>query len=145
MKYYFDTTCLVKIYHKENGSDEVLRIFKSSESIVISELSTIEFVSTIHRKYRENEISIDGLNAVITKFQDDILNRYEVLKFLSLVIDEAWNLICAFADRRSLRTLDSLQFAFFKAYCEQDDIFVCSDKRLVKLVELEGLTVLVPQ
>ena len=144
MSYYFDTSSLVKIYHKEDGSQKVLEIYKSQDVIHISELSNIEFISTIYRKYRENEINIDALNALIEKFQDDIGNRYQVLRFSSLVFDEAWGLICNFGEQYSLRTLDSLQFAFFKSYCEKDNIFVCSDKRLIKLVELEGFIVLSP-
>lgn len=37
-----------------------------------------------------------------------------------------------------LRTLDSLQLAFFLTYCEDDDIFVCSDKQLSNIVENKG-------
>ena len=144
MKYYFDTTGLVKIYHREIGSDQVVGIYKGTDSIIISELGAIEFISTIHRKHREHEIDIDTLKAVITKFQEDRQDRYEVVKFFSLVIEEAWNLICNYAPQHSLRILDSLQFAFFKVYCEQNDTFVCTDKNLVKLVKLAGFTVLIP-
>ena len=49
MSYYVDTSSLVKIYHKEVGSEKVLEIYKSGEVIRISELSKIEFISTIHR------------------------------------------------------------------------------------------------
>jgi len=82
---------------------------------------------------------------LITKFQHDVNNRYEVIRFFSLVINEACNLIKKYGKEYSLRTLDSLQFAFFKTYCEDDDIFVCADTRLVRVVELEGITTLVPE
>ena len=144
MTYYVDTSSLAKIYHKEDGSEKVLEIYKSGGLIRISELTKIEFVSTIHRKYREHEISIETLKALIVKFQDDIKKRYELLRFSSLVVDEAWSLIRHFAEEHSLRTLDSLQFAFYRTYCEEDNIFVCSDKKLVTLVELGGVPVLVP-
>ena len=61
MKYYFDTTALVKIYHREIGSDQVIGIYNGEDNITISELGAIEFISTIHRKHREREIDIDTL------------------------------------------------------------------------------------
>ncbi len=47
MSYYVDTSSLVKIYHKEDGSEKVLEIYKNGEVIRISELSKIEFISTL--------------------------------------------------------------------------------------------------
>jgi len=145
MKYYFDTSSIVKIYHREEGTETVLNIYKSHDEITISELSKIEFISTIYRKYREHEISHETLTTVIQKFEDDVKIRYdEVLKFSSLVIDEAWNLICRLSEKHSLKTQDSIQFAFFKIYCETDTVFVCSDDKFVKLVENERVKALSP-
>lgn len=45
MKYFFDTSALVKIYHKETGTKKVLNIYKSKRNIVISEFSKVEFIS----------------------------------------------------------------------------------------------------
>jgi len=144
MKYYFDTSSLLKIYHREKGTDIVLNIYKSNDEIIISELTKIEFISTIHRKYREHEISHETLIAVIKKFEEDIKIRYELLKFFSSVIDEAWNLISRLSEKHSLKTQDSIQFSFFKIYCETDTIFVCSDDKFVKLVKNEGIKTLLP-
>ncbi|QTA80011.1 PIN-like domain-containing protein [Desulfonema limicola] len=47
MKYYFDTSSLVKIYHREEGTETVLNIYKKHDEIIILELSKIEFISTI--------------------------------------------------------------------------------------------------
>jgi predicted nucleic acid-binding protein len=136
MKYYFDTSSLVKIYHREEGTETVLNIYKGHDEIVISELSKIEFISTIYRKYREHEISHETLTVVIQKYEDDLKSRYdEILKFSSLVIDEAWNLICRISEKYSLKTQDGIQLAFFKIYCETDTVFVCSDDKFVKIIE----------
>jgi len=143
MKYYFDTSSLVKIYHREEGTDTVLKIYKGHDDIIISELSKIEFISTIYRKYREHEISNETVTAVVQKFENDMMSRYdEVLKFSSLVIDEAWNLICSLSAKHSLKTQDSIQFAFYKIYCETDTVFVCSDDKFIKIIELEGVNAL---
>jgi len=145
VKYYFDTSSLVKIYHREKGTEPVLNIYKSHDEIIISELSKIEFVSTICRKYRECQISHETLTAVVQKFADDVKIRYdEVLRFSSLVIDEAWNLICRISEKYSLKTQDSIQLAFFKIYCETDTVFVCSDDKFLKIVENEDIKTLSP-
>lgn len=145
MSYFLDTSALVKIYHIEAGSSNVLEIYNSEDSAIISDLGKIEFLSTLYKKFREKEIDEETVNAVIDRFKNDLKNKYKLLKFSSLVLDEAWSLIGNHAKDFSLRTLDSLQLAFFKTYCEDDDIFVCADTRLVKIVKLEGFEVLVPK
>lgn len=144
MIFYIDTSSLVKVYHAEVGTPTVLGIYRGGDEIVISELSKIECLSTLYRKYREHEISRDTLNAVITKFEHDLHYRYRVVRFSLLVIDEAWNLLCRFADTRGLRTLDSLQFVFFTTYCDRATQFVCSDTTLGDLVKSEGFSLLTP-
>lgn len=145
MTYYFDTSALVKIYHREPGTECVLPIYKSHDTISISELSRIELLATVARKYREHTITIETLHAVYAKFHEDCEQRYEMLKFSSLVIDEADNLLRRFGEQHGLKTLDSLQFAFLTTYCEQDTQFVCSDAMLGQLVKREGFDVIVPE
>jgi predicted nucleic acid-binding protein len=48
MRYFLDTSALVKIYHKEEGSENVLDVYKR-ENMNISELSIVEFLSTVYR------------------------------------------------------------------------------------------------
>lgn len=142
--YYIDTSSLVKIYHKEAGTSHVLPIYKSQDTISISELSRIEFLSTISRKYREHEITEATLEALKTKFQNDLAHRYDVLKFSSLVVEEAKTSLERFGKTRGLKTLDSFQFAFFTTYCDDAAVFVCSDATLSQLVKDEGFEVLIP-
>jgi uncharacterized protein len=146
MKYYFDTSSLVKIYHLEKGTEIVLEIYKNSDnSIMISDLCKIEFLSTLHRLYREKEISRDALYAIIEKFEDDICLRFcEIFRISSLIIDEAKTLIRRFACDHSLRTLDSIQISFFNIYCEDETFFVCSDKKLSNVAASMGIQVLSP-
>jgi len=61
MQYFFDTSAVIKIYHQETGSDRILPLFQGGEAIVISELSKVEFVSTLHKKLRTGEITADTL------------------------------------------------------------------------------------
>ncbi|MEA1967317.1 MAG: type II toxin-antitoxin system VapC family toxin [Thermodesulfobacteriota bacterium] len=144
MTYYFDTSALVKIYHTEAGSTTVQPIYRGTDEIIISELGKIEYLSTVHRKYREQEISHDALLALIAKFEADLQQRYTVLRFSLLVIDEGWNFLRRFAETRGLKTLDSLQFAFFTIYCDTTTHFVCADATLGDIVKNEGYQLVAP-
>ena len=144
MKYYLDTSALVKIYHREEGTDDVMNIYQGRSKIVISELAKVELLSAAHRKLREGEITEDALRILTDKFFEDIEFRYEVLKFSSLVVEEACRLLFRYAKTMALRSLDSLQLAFFQVYSGPEDIFVCSDDRLVRIAGYEGLKVMAP-
>jgi len=74
MTYFFDTSALVKIYHKEPGMDIVLPVYNSNNVIFISELSRLEFVSTIHRKFRNKEIDRVSLQMLEDRFLSDVYN-----------------------------------------------------------------------
>jgi len=141
VRYFLDTSALVKIYHKEEGSKYVIEIYKEGE-VVISELAAIEFLSAIYRKFREKEISELALKAVCDKFSEDLEARYGLLQFSPLVIDEARNLIQKHGRSRSLKTLDSLQLAFFLVFCDKEDKFLCADKGLLEIAREEGVSVI---
>ncbi|KPA16895.1 hypothetical protein MHK_002901 [Candidatus Magnetomorum sp. HK-1] len=55
---FFDTSAIIKLYHDEDGTDDVLSIINSYDpSILISDLTKIEFVSAFAKKVRTNEIT----------------------------------------------------------------------------------------
>jgi predicted nucleic acid-binding protein len=134
----------VKVYHAESGSAAVQQMYRGRDEIMLSELAKIEYLSTVHRKYREREITHDTLSALIAKFESDIQHRYTLFRFSLPVMDEAWNLLLRFAETRGLRTLDSLQLAFFTVYCESTVQFVCADRTLGDIVRQEGYQVVSP-
>ena len=142
--YYLDTSALVKIYHREIGTDTMLRLYHGTDTLFISELAKIELLSTVYRKYRENGITHETLAEVVQKFEDDLDRRYQLIKFSSLVIAEAWEFLRSTAEKRGLRTLDSLQTAFFKTCCDPTTIFVSADTVLESLVSEAGFPTLVP-
>lgn len=144
MNYFFDTSALVKLYHKEKGTDTVLGIYKSRDKIAISELARVEFYSTIYRKYRDGEIELKTLNILIKKFDSDSEERYDVLNFSPGITEQAQDFISKFGKSRGIRTLDSIQLSFFEFYCEKGDTFVCADVKLVKIAKEAKKKVLEP-
>lgn len=139
-RYFLDTSALVKIYHREEGSDYCLELYSNHSHLIISELARVELHSAIYRKQREKQLNAKALKVVLQKFTNDCEGRYEVLQVASLVYDEACSLLSRYVSMYGLRTLDSLQLATFLNYCEKDqDCFVCADKKLSAVVECEGI------
>jgi uncharacterized protein with PIN domain len=142
MNFFFDTSALVKIYHDEEGADKVLKIYESEKRITISELTKIEFYSTIYRKYRERAIDLETLNLLIEKFNFDVESRYDILYFSTGITEQAQKLLREHGEGVGIRTLDSLQLSFFDFYCDQEDTFVCWDTRLINIAKEKNLKVL---
>lgn len=142
MQYFFDTSAIVKIYHQEDGSKIVLPIYKSGESIIISELCKVEFLSTIYKKLRSNEIDINILEALREKFAADSFDRFTIIPIVSSIIDIALDLIDKHGRANHLFSLDALQIATFSLISEDDIRFVCADKRLLSLVNNFGYSTL---
>lgn len=136
---YFDTSALVKIYHREAGSEYCLDRYEDQSPLIISELARVEFHSALFRKQRDNELNAEALEVVLQKFEFDCEERYEVLHVSSLIYDDACRLLAQYTGV-GLRTLDSLQLATFLNYCEKDqDLFVCADRKLSVVVNREGV------
>lgn len=142
MSYFFDTSALVKIYHKEEGSEKLLGIYNGQEKISISELAKVELYSAIYRKYRVKEIDLETLNLLIEKFNFDTEYRYEILSFSSGVTEQALDFLSRYGESRGIKALDSLQRSFFEFYCEKGDTFVSSDTKLINIVNEEEMNVL---
>jgi predicted nucleic acid-binding protein len=109
MKYFFDTSALVKVYHREDGTDIVLPIYKSDDQIFLSELSKLEFISTIHKKFRNKWIDKKVLKVLKEKFFSDVYNRFYILPLSSLFLDNASELIEEYGESRHLISLDAIQ------------------------------------
>lgn len=144
MTYYLDTSVLVKLYHRESGTDRMRELYAGTEAIQISELARLEFISTTMRKLREGHLDENAHHALLERFEDDVRTRYDVLYFSSLVSQEAARILAVSGRKAHLRTLDAIQFAFYNTCCEENTVFVCADQRLLPIVESEGHPTLDP-
>lgn len=141
MQYFFDTSAVVKLYHQETGSDLVFPLYRDGEVIVISELSKVEFFSTIHKKLRTGEITSETLLRVRDRFFADC-GRFVVVHVASLIVDAALDFLGTHAGTNHLFSLDALQIATLSIVADTDTTFVCADKRLTTLVKTLGFSVL---
>lgn len=70
MKIYLDTSSLFKLYYVESDSSilETFLIQNGIEKIFLSEISKIEFYSTVWKKVRNNEFEFDDAEKLIEIF-----------------------------------------------------------------------------
>lgn len=144
MNLFFDTSALVKIFHKEIGSETVVELIGKSDSVLwMSELAKLEFVSALHRKLRMGEIAEHQLEEVLGIFGSE-QKRFRIEPLGSGVLAEADKLIRDHARTIGLRTLDALHLATFRLISQGDWQFVVADKVLAKVAAQLKLPVLNP-
>lgn len=113
MNLYFDTSALVKFFHKEPGTDIVSSLVKNEKNeIYVSELAKIEFLSVLYRKFRNNEIKDEKLDQAVAGFEEQ-LNNFYIEPLRHAVVNEAEQLLRKYGKIHGLRTLDALQLGTF--------------------------------
>ncbi len=138
MKLFLDTSSLLKLYHKEEGSEQLLELALGAQEIYLSTLAKLEFRSALWRKVRTEEISKEKCEAVIQIFVQDKQKYHWILQ--NQGIDEAAENLLTKWGENGLRTLDSIQLASAITLQDQPDcIFHTSDNTLAKLFNKEKL------
>lgn len=146
-KYFFDTSAIVKRYHREDGSDLIDRLFTESDAeFIISDISIIEFYSALSLKVRVNEIDEENFVSLRKLFSQDIKKGiYQVVEFTNAEKLESTKLLLKYAKKHSLKTLDAMQLSVMKAIGQTElKAVVCADKKFCKIINIEGFTVTNP-
>ena len=139
MNLFLDTSSLLKLYHKEEGTNELIRfVTEKIEHIYLCEIAKIEFSSAIWKKVRTKEFSEEKAKQVIAFFENDFEN-YNWIPVETSIINSANKLIKQHGNN-GLRTLDAIQLACAVLMKNEIDIFKTSDKILNKIFDLEHLT-----
>ena len=139
MKIFLDTSSLFKLYHRE-ADTEALELLLSTINITdifLSEISKVEFVSTIWKKVRTNEIAATEAQVTLDLFELDFI-KYTFIATDSIIIEQARVLTSKYG-MQGLRTLESIQLSTSVLLFNQVDIFFTADKLLKSLFEAEGL------
>jgi predicted nucleic acid-binding protein len=144
MKIFLDTSSLFKLYHQETGTEELESLFLKLKitHIYLSEISKLEFISTIWKKVRTKEISFDQAQITVELFKSDF-EKYNFILTDSLILEQAINFTNKYGIE-GLRTLDSIQLSTCKLLEKQVDVFFTADKLLNTLLEKEGLVTSLP-
>ena len=160
--YFFDSSAIVKRYHREPGSAWVHAVCdpRLRPPIYLAELARVEVVAALRRTGRQETLHASFVDAMVGEFArhlafSDPSRRapmYRLIPLASTVLE----LAAALCNRHwtagpgatpPLRSLDAIQLAaaILTAGAVADDLlFVTADVRLAAVAPLEGLSVVNP-
>ena len=140
MNVFFDTSSLFKLYHREEGTDELLELFDKVgvEILYLTEITRIEFSSVVWKKCRKNEIDERVALLLLQKFEKDT-EKFTFVTEDYLIRNSAQELIGAHW-RIGLRTLDAIQLASSLHIKDRIDLFLTSDNLLSQIAKIEGFS-----
>lgn len=140
MNIYLDTSSLIKLYNKEQGTKDLLEfISKNVDKIFLSELAKIDFNSAILKKVRTKELSEEIAYKVISFFEKDY-PKFNWIIISQSVLTSAKEFVKIYG-KKGLRTLDAIQLAC-AVTCKNDiDIYKTADNVLQSIFILENLPI----
>lgn len=142
---FFDTSALVKFFHREEGTDVVVSILSDlNNEVWISELARLEFICALHRRLRMNEINEDDLNKALDGFYKEY-SRLNAKKIGRAVLNEAEALVKRLGRTLGLRALDAIHLATFNLFDELEEmLFVAADDILLSAAQTIGAKAINP-
>lgn len=144
--YYFDSSAAVKKYVAEQGTSWILGLVKppAKNIIYLAQITGVEFVSAISRRYRVGSLTQTAAQKSIVRFKRDFQKRLRMLRLTDRVIANAMKL----SETHGLRGYDAVQLAValevenrLKAQSISSIIFVSADNNLNSAASSEGLMV----
>ncbi|OFX43537.1 MAG: hypothetical protein A2046_01420 [Bacteroidetes bacterium GWA2_30_7] len=140
MNIFLDTSSLLKVYHREQDTDEILKLLSQEvENIYLSELAKIEFNSAVWKKVRTKEFIEVKAKEMITHFENDY-NNFLWISIDKETISAAKELIKTYG-QDGLRTLDAIQLACAVLKRNKIQKYKTSDSTLKQIFIKEKLTV----
>jgi predicted nucleic acid-binding protein len=139
MKLFLDTSSLFKLYYLEMDSSIIERVFTDYKvtDVFLSELTKIEFASTVWKKVRKQDITELQAKAVIEAFEEDY-SKYIFVQIDNMLIEQAKSLVTKYG-KQGLRALDSIQLSTAVILGGRIDLFLSSDKLLNSFLKFESL------
>jgi len=145
--FYFDTSAIVKRYHREVGSDVLDRIFELKDGFATSFWTILEFIVAFSFMVRRNELSREAFSTVTSLFLKEVLGMFAITS----VNDELVASAALIATKHALPSADYLQLASAISLrsalqpVKERVVLVCSDKELCKAAEEKGIEFIDPE
>jgi predicted nucleic acid-binding protein len=142
---YSDTSAFVKLYVREPGTDEMLRLASpaSGHTIYVLGLTRVEFRAAVRARVRQGDLTGPIADALIGRMEQHLRSIFRVQLVTDAVLEEAGALL----DRHPLRAYDAIQLAGCRALqglLGEAVSFVCSDRQLLEAAEAERVPVINP-
>jgi predicted nucleic acid-binding protein len=144
--YYLDTSALVKLYVREPGTEQVLRLASGTaqNQLAVLSLAQVEIRSALRRRERAGEIAATVVIQLLERFQ----RHLEAVFLKQVMTDATLDVACALVDKHGLFALDAVQLAGYLALRTSSGsntpIFVSADQQLLEAAESELVPVLNP-
>jgi uncharacterized protein len=145
---FLDTSALIKIYHREKGTEEISNYLSNApDSLVltISDITKIELHSALMRRFRKGEISYNDLSETFQLFDIDF-RKFSIVTTDRFVKNLALYIIDSQGINNSISTLDSIQLAsavYSNSYSKIER-FISSDQKMLNVAK-EFFTVINPE
>jgi len=136
---YLDTSSLVKLYVREDGSDEVMALLDGARVVATSQVAYAEARAAFARKHRQGDFTDERYHTVITNLQQH-WGAY-------FALDVSWpvsRLAGELAERYGLRGFDAIHLASaltVKTRLGSMITFSSSDHELEDAAQSESLNV----
>lgn len=140
--YFLDTSALFKRYVQEEGSETVDVLFKEKEDVLfISSVAICEVISNLRRLVDVDRlISEKEFDLIKAAFLGDIADGLlELTQLTTNILLESLEI----TSNRYVTPLDAIQLATALSLPEKP-VFVCADKKLLRIAKDYGLRVLNP-
>lgn len=134
---FLDTSSLLKLYHEEEGSEEVIALIEEMEKIFLCDIAMVEFSSAVWKNIRSGALKKDAGQLLIDYFYKDRA-LFNWIPLDDSLIEDAFDLLNQYGGG-GLRSLDSLQLAAARKVREEVNLFHTSDNLLFFFLRQEGL------
>ncbi|HTU70505.1 MAG TPA: type II toxin-antitoxin system VapC family toxin [Candidatus Baltobacteraceae bacterium] len=144
--YYLDTSALVKLYVREPGTEEMLRLANAtpSHTFTVLSLAPVEFHAAIRRRERAGDVGADAADGILLAFAKHLAEVFIRQPITEATVETALQLI----DRYTLRAYDAMQLAgclvMPRSAGGEPVRFACADISLEGAARSEGLATLNP-
>lgn len=143
-KYFVDTSALFKRYIVEDGTEWMDKLLERAGSFIISNLSIVECVSNLKRlvdidKKIESDTFQMALENLFMDMENGVLEvEPATSKMMMLAVD--------YINGRYITPIDAVQLAVLNTLKEKHGklIFVCADKKLLRLATRYGFEAMSP-
>ncbi len=139
MRYFFDTSALVKRYIQESGSKLIDRTFDEANEILVSAVTRIEAISAFRRLMGEKNISEADYKNLKSELDEDFKD-FTILPVSQKILNKAYQIV----DTEDLRTLDAIQLATVIIASKNIDQLVAADQRLLFAAENNNIDTIDP-
>lgn len=158
--YFFDSSAIVKRYHREPGTAWVQELCEPRNHlpIYLSQLAEVEVVSALRRLGRNNNLHPSSIAAMQNTFERHLslsdpsraIPLYLLVTVSPAILSLAAALCTQYWELRPypLRSLDAIQLACAIAAARgipDELVFVTADTRLLAIAPLEGFQVINPE